>query len=137
MTVAFDDFAFDSSAFDAGTGGAPGYDGKVKKKFIVRKGDRLLVFTKESDALTVLASSNEPQEIPKPEVKAPKRKVVREVIERAEEEVPIQYVQEIAQRQGQDETVQRLLAAAQYAALMSLLTQMQDEEDVEMLLLAA
>lgn len=136
--------AFQSGAFQFGafqTSGSRGVGGGGKargRKYIVRKDGKLLVFKNEADALTVLSATKDPQEIAVPEVaKPPKRKKVREVETHAEEVVSLAHVEELAQRQGELEAVRAMLAAAQYCALMALVQQMQDEEDVEMLLMAA
>jgi hypothetical protein len=137
---AFQRGAFQFGAFQTGGGTTVGRERrpKAKRKWIVLKDGELLVFTDKKAALTVLASTKEPQEI-EPEVKAvptPKPKEVKQAKRQVQEVIALPDIRELAKRQGEIDAVNRMIAAAQYAALMALVQRMQDEEDIEMLLMA-
>ena len=126
---------------------------KRKKRFVIRRNGELLVFATRADAQAAL-EEDEPEEIvakvaktappTKPTaVKVPEKapEIVARRIDRPEPPPPLQslnigYILEIARLRGQERLANEMLAMQRFRALIALAEQMQDEEDVEMLLLA-
>lgn len=103
-----------------------------KRKFVLREEDFLWTYVHGEDrnAPQEAEPVEEVEEVPEP---APA------VVARAKEQghrVSIAEIQEMARLHNEIELAKRLLATAQYAALLKLFDQMRDEEDAEILLLA-
>lgn len=106
--------------------GAPDYGGKKKRRYIVRHGDQLLVFTNKADALAIALEDAKPAKA-KAKVQKPKPAPV--------ETVQLLNVKAYAELIGQAEQYAKALAAQQNQKLLELYEQMQDDEDIELLLL--
>lgn len=103
------------------TGGG-GYDEK-KKKYVVRKGQKLLVFTDKAQAIAALGT------------KKPK---VQEVVDVPEtvKEVPLQAAKTMAAVQGRIEQYNSAYNSRHWEQVLRLFQEMQDEDDVEALLMS-
>ena len=114
----------DAVAVWSGASVGGGYDDKKKKKYVVRVGDKLMVFSREADALNALPKKNIPQK---------KGNVV------PEEQVALPEIKAIAQSFKALPDYGAMLRARQYEQLINFYEtlQQQDEEDVELLLMAA
>ena len=121
-----------------GSGGitaAGGYDEPRKKRFIVEKNGKLLVY---STAKAAIGSLDEPEAKKEPEEQAetPQKEAVRTQEPQLQQEVDLAPVEEWARIAGLIEQYNAAYNSAQYEALIALFEQMQDEEEIEMLLLA-
>lgn len=115
----------------AGTAAGGSYGGK--RKYVVKVGNQLMVFAKEADAANAL---------PKPEKKNIPAKRGKKPVEAKEAPKPdvaisLDEIKRQADLTQMRAEVDRLLEMRRYEALISLYEEMVDEEEVEMLLLAA
>ena len=108
--------------------GAPDYGGggKKKKRYIVQRGEQLLVFTDKADALNMAMSQALPEKA-KPKAKKPEPV--------AQEKIDLPAVKAYAKAVGQGAEYSQAMAAKQYEAVTAMFEQMQDDEDIELLLL--
>lgn len=102
---------------------AGGYGGRQKKKYIVKHGDQLLVFTDKQSAIQVLTqqalpAKKKPRALPKPE-----------------EIVSLHIAKEVADSRGKTDQFTTDLDSKRYEALVALFEQLRDEEEIELLLL--
>ena len=112
---------------------AGSYDKPRKKRFIVEKNGKLLVY---STAKAAIGSLDEPEAKKEPE-EQPQQEVVRTPEPQLQQEVDLAPVEEWARIAGLIEQYNAAYNSAQYEALIALFEQMQDEEEIEMLLLAS
>ena len=129
-----------ASASLVGSGGvnaAGGYDEPKKKRFIVEKDGKLLVY---STAQGAIDSLDEPEKPAKPNIPAKKAKKVKAISidlppDEPQEVIDLGAVQEYARIAGLIEQYNAAYNSARYEALIALFEQMRDEEEVEMLLM--
>ena len=155
--TAFQSGAFQFGAFQvesvqtAAVGGLD-YSTPRKKRYVVRKDGQLLVFSTRQDAELALYEP-EPVKVEEKPVKAKaKGKSKPKAVETPKtppdkpryveppapplQVLDIAYVLAMARIRGLAKAAQEMLARQRYEALLDLAWQMQDEEDVEMLLMA-
>ena len=147
MILGFQSSAFQNNGFQNGqtstqpVGGGYG-DEKKKKRYIVRKGNRILVFANEEDALFAL----EPQEVavkqyPSKKAKAKKVQAQPPVLETPKpvEQVDLQEIVAFSIRYAAEQEYQFLLKAQEYEALFNFYKKFKqrEEEEILCLLLAA
>jgi hypothetical protein len=106
-----------------------GYEDKKKKKYIVEKNGRLLVFSSKSAALHVLNDT--------PKIATVAEKVVKKVtLAKPEQIIDLPVIQEYAEVTGMIEQYNSAYNSQHYEALIAMFEQMQDDEDIELLLLS-
>ena len=131
----------DQTASLIGSGGqiaAGGYDDKPKKRFIVERDGKLIVFTTAQSAMSAMVEKVEKQEVLPPLLETKEEEAVRTQSEDVQpQEIDLSAVQEYARIAGLIDQYNAAYNSARYEALIALFEQMQDEEDVEMLLLWA
>ena len=115
---------FSQAAVPPVSGGAGDYPTR-KKKYTVRRGDELLVFSSKQQALDVLLADASP----KLKKKQPKPEPVPEV------KIELPKVKAYAETTGQAEKYQVAFDARKYEALIVIFEQMRDEEEIELLLM--
>jgi hypothetical protein len=129
----------------------------ARRKYVVRRDGQLLVFSSRQAAHAALEEIEDAQEVPAPRKAKPKKvaKAAKQHAAAKEKEAPeisvtlaalpeiapleiinVEYIRALAFARGQIEAAERMLAQARYRALLDLVAQLQDEEDVEMLLMA-
>lgn len=125
------------------TTGGGGYDDvKKKKKYIVKVGDRLLVFSDEKSALAALPPAEVKVKQYPAKRKAPKTTI--EPIQEVSNDQPdtsyqLEEIARLSAFYAQQQAYQSLLKQKQYEALINLFEELkrQEDEDDELLLLAA
>ena len=112
------------------------------KKVVVRKGNKLLIFRSEAEAIAALESENADTETLEQATKPAEIQIDSDVADEAfeplyvEETIDLAEVQRLADQYAAAEAMRQMLAQAEYLALMELFEQLRDEEDVEILLTA-
>lgn len=127
------DFFYAPGAED---GAAPAVAGGygAKKKWVIRKGGKLEVYSNAADAIVALESepandakeSPPEKEQPKPIKPTPKPKPV--------EVITLGQIKALAKQYDELQAYRDAVAKAQYDGLLALFERLQDEEDVELLL---
>jgi putative salt-induced outer membrane protein YdiY len=127
-----------SAFMQVATGGAPGY-GVTRKRYVVRKGGQLLVFTDPELAKQVLHADDEPE--PK---KYPAKKQAKAVQKHEpkpepvpEQRVDLDELRALAEKQHAEAEYKRLLAQKQYETMLALLERLREEEEDDWLLMSA
>ena len=90
------------------------YDGKPRKRYFAKVGEQMLVFGSEVAARNALILAEEP-----------------------EETISLPAVKKYAKASGQAKEYKKALNSRHYDSLMAMFEQMRDEEDIEVLLMAA
>lgn len=127
-----------SAFMQVATGGAPGYDVK-RKRYVVRKGGQLLVFTDPELAKQALHADDEPEPKHYPAKKqakaAPKPEPKPEPV--PEQRVDLSELRALAEKQHAEAEYKRLLAQKQYETMLTLLDRLREEEEDDWLLMSA
>lgn len=127
-----------SAFMQVATGGAPGYDVK-RKRYVVRKGGQLLVFTDPELAKQALHADDEPETKQYPAKKqvkvAPKPAPKPEPV--PEQRVDLNELRVLAEKQHAEAEYKRLLAKKQYETMLTLLERLREEEEDDWLLMSA
>jgi hypothetical protein len=127
----------------AATGGAPGYGGASKRKYVVRKGDQLYAFKRSEDAQAFLHADDEPAPVKQypakkqAKVKAPELATKPRPEPAPEQRVDLAEIQALAAKQHAEAEYQQALARQQYETLLTLLERLREEEEDDWLLMAA
>jgi len=130
------------------SGSAPDYSVGKKKKFVVKVGDRLMVFSNQVDAINALPSEvKEPVKVKQYPAKkksasanhsmANLQKPDSVPVAQPDETVPLQTVSEMAQAYNVQAQYDQLMRKMQYEALYSLYQDLLEEDDSEALLMVA
>ena len=119
-----------------------GYEDKKKKKYIVKAGDRLLVFTDELSALNALPQEPVKQYPAKKTKKADSKRIEPlQSIQTSQPDTSVQLAEiaRLASIYAQQQAYRSYLEARKYEALINLFEDLkrQEDEDDELLLLAA
>jgi hypothetical protein len=127
-----------SAFMQVATGGAPGYEVK-RKRYVVRKGGQLLVFTDPELAKQALHADEEPEPRQYPAKKqakvAPKPEPKPEPV--PEQRVDLDELRALAEKQHAEAEYKRLLAQKQYETMLTLLERLREEEEDDWLLMSA
>ena len=115
-----------------------GGSGGGKRRYLVQRGERLLVFASQRAALAELQGQEALEEVELPEVAAPA--VLTQAPELAPDEAPQQIdlaaMQAWAEWAGQLAAYQAAYQSRHFGALLALFERLQDDDDVELLLLS-
>jgi hypothetical protein len=132
-----DVFAIYASAPIEG-GAAPDYS--VKKKYVVKVGDRLMVFSKQEDALNALPKDETKKQFPakKGKQKPPEASIDAVAKIEPEETISLPEVKALAQAYDATDQYDALIQQRKYESLIALhqILIEREEEDIELLLLA-
>jgi hypothetical protein len=113
----------------SGAVGGGGYDDKLKRRYVVKVGNKLIEFKTRAGVENFLQEPPEvPQTAPQP-AKVPPKKAVKA-------EVPIAEIKRLAPDAKALETFNAQLQQMQFDAILKAYEQWQDDEDVEMLLMS-
>jgi hypothetical protein len=126
-----------SAFMQVATGGAPGYDVK-RKRYVVRKGGQLLVFTDPELAKQVLHADDEPAPKQYPAKKQAKALLKPEPKPEPvpEQRVDLNELRALAEKQHAEAEYKRLLAQKQYETMLTLLERLREEEEDDWLLMS-
>lgn len=154
---AFQRGAFQNGAFQSPSTASVGgfYAGAKRKRFIVKHDGKLLVFATRQEASEALeALQSREVEAPAEAAEKPRKKSKRKAAQTQDspavtlpvvlpdrpqiaplQSIDIGYIEALARQRGLQDMAARLMAQARWRALIDLVEQMQDEEDVELLLM--
>lgn len=123
----------------AQTGAAAGDYPAKKRKYVIRKDGKLLVFTDPELAKRVLHQDDEPEPIKQQPAKKQKKAAPQQIEVSAppEQVVDLAEIKALAEKHQAEQEYSRLLAQQQYETLLSLLERLQEDEEDDWLLMAA
>lgn len=118
--------------------GAPGY-GAARRRYIVKKDGRLLVFTDPELAKAVLHEDDEPEPVKQQPAKKQKQAEPKAipVATPPEQVIDLAEVKTLADKHRAEAEYKQLMAQQQYEQILDLLERLREEEEDEWLLMAA
>lgn len=137
LATTLDDIAFSAGSASAVAGG---YDDKKKKRYLVRVGNQLLSFSREEDAINALVTDSPTKQYPAKKAKKQKAVTVEKPTQaKPDESFNLNHLLELARMYNEQQQYETLLRNRQYEAAIALYEALmqQEEEDIELLLMAA
>lgn len=137
LAITLDDIAFTASSASTVAGG---YDDKKKKRYLVRVGNQLLSFSREEDAINALGTDSQTKQYPAKKAKKQKAVTVEKQTQaKPDESFNLNHLLDLARMYNEQHQYETLLRNRQYEAAIALYEALmqQEEEDIELLLMAA
>ena len=113
--------------------GAPDY-GSKKKQYLVKRGEQLYVYRSKAQALAAIRDEEAAEA---QEVSERSKKVAQKAAKRAQSAINLPDVEQYAKDAGRIDQYQQAYTSQHLDALLAMFNDMRDEEDIEILLLAA